>query len=108
MVHVAVVIIQQVEFQFLGPGCTIVEGQPHRDCLFHLYRGAEPAVGSVAVEIPELNVLVSIFRNKPDAARRWASSSSIGVEEENGGKVHPAGREPVGRSADLGDSATSG
>ena len=27
VVHVAVVIIQQVEFQFLGPGCTIVEGQ---------------------------------------------------------------------------------
>ena len=64
MVHVAVVIIQQVEFQFLGPGCTIVEGQRIEIACSIYTEGAEPAVSSVAVEIPELNVLVSIFRNK--------------------------------------------
>ena len=58
MVHVAVVIIQQVEFQFLGPGCTIVEGQRIEIACSIYTEGAEPAVSSVAVEIPELNVLV--------------------------------------------------
>ena len=48
MVHVAVVIVQQVEFQFLGPGCTIVEGQRIEIACSIYTEGAEPAVGSVA------------------------------------------------------------
>ena len=65
MVHVAVVIVQQVEFQFLGPGCTIVEGQRIEIACSIYTEGAEPAVGSVAVEIPELKGVGSSFRHKP-------------------------------------------
>jgi len=62
---VAVVIIQQVEFQLPGPGCTIVKGQSIEIACSIYTEGAKPAVSGVAVEIPKLNVLVSIFRNKP-------------------------------------------
>jgi hypothetical protein len=61
VVHVAVVIVQQVEFQLPGPGGAIVEGQSIEvACPIYTER-AKPAGGSVAVEIPELNVPVVVF-----------------------------------------------
>ena len=105
MVHVAVVIVQQVEFQFLGPGCTIVEGQRIEIACSIYTEGAEPAVGSVArAECPGKHLPKQALM-RPDAGRLRLQS---GWRKENGGKVHPADREPVGRSADSGDSATSG
>lgn len=61
MVHVAVVIIQQVEFQFLGPGCTIVEGQRIEIACSIYTEGAEPAVSSVAVEIMAAQIAKAIL-----------------------------------------------
>ena len=65
MVHVAVVIIQQIEFECSGCRRPVAEYQTIEiACPIHA-EGTEPVGDGVAIEIPELNIPVIIFTDKP-------------------------------------------
>ena len=65
MVHVAVVIIQQIEFECSGCWRPVAEYQTIEiACPIHA-EGTEPVGDGVAIEIPELNIPVIVFTDKP-------------------------------------------
>lgn len=73
MVHVAVVIIQQIEFECSGCRRPVAEYQTIEiACPIHA-EGTEPVGDGVAIEIPELNIPVIIFADKT------GRSQTIGV-----------------------------
>src|SRR5699024_11081718 len=64
MVHVAVVIIQQIESECTGCRCPVAECQAIEIACPIYAEWTEPAGGGVTVEIPELNISVIIFTDK--------------------------------------------
>ena len=64
VVHVAVVIVQQIKSQFPGPGRAIVEGQSVQIASSVHTERPQPTGERVAVKIPELDVTITILRDK--------------------------------------------